>query len=338
MTIADLEHFRNLLFEREKNLNDLLSSDALDDADNVNKVRSLLAQIKDAFHRIENNSYGECKVCHGTVEKHRLEIQPESEICLDCISEEEKSVLEEELFVASRIYHALLPQKIAAINGFDLAVKFISAGGVGGDYYDFLPSGKNGESRIIIADTVGKGLPAGLLISNLQGALRIFSEEIESPALLLTRLNQWFCRNLPMTKFVSLVCLNIRPQADGSSMLTYTNAGHWPPVLVRHSGEVERLDPTGGLLGVHKDFLYQEKSLVMDAGDLLVLFTDGVTEAQNVEGIMYEETGLIKFLQCNQFESCEALLNNLVSHIMDFSGKPKFSDDLTLIALHKKHH
>ncbi len=336
MNVGDLEHFRNLLFEREKSLDDLLSSDALTETDNISKVRSLMAQIKDAFHRIESHSYGECKVCHGTIEKYRLEIQPETEICLDCISEEEKSVLEEELYVASKIYRALLPQEIGNIDGFDLAVKFISAGTVGGDYYDFLKPTINGEARIVIADTVGKGIPAGLLISNLQGALRIFSEEIDSPSLLMTRLNQWFCRNLPTTKFVSLVCLHIEPKAEGSSRITYTNAGHWPPVLIRKSGEIERLDPTGGLLGVHMDFIYKENSIQMHPGDLLVLFTDGATEAMDMNGRMFEEAGLINFLQSNNFETCELLLNNLVGNIVDFSGKPKFADDMTLIALHKK--
>lgn len=335
MNVADLEHFRNLLFERERNLNELLDSDALVDADNIGKVRTLMEQIKDAFHRIENHSYGECKVCHGSIEKVKLELEPETEICLDCISEEEKALLEEELYVASKIYRALLPQEIGTIDGFDLAVKFISAGTVGGDYYDFLSPTKAGESRIVIADTVGKGLPAGLLISNLQGALRIFSEEIDSPSLLLTRLNQWFCRNLPTTKFVSMVCLHIGPQAGKSARVSYANAGHWPPILIRKNGDAERLDPTGGLLGVHKDFIYKEMSMQMDAGDLLVLFTDGITEARNIEGKMYEETGLIKFLQSNHFESCEALLNNLISNVIDFSGRPKFADDMTVIALHK---
>jgi len=134
MTLADLEHFRTLLLEREENLTEWLDSSGSVKAGDARKARSLLGEIKDALGRVENKTFGECKVCKGELELHRLEVQPTRQICLACISKEEQTELEEELSLASKMHRALLPQAIASIEGFEVAVKSLSARTVGGDY------------------------------------------------------------------------------------------------------------------------------------------------------------------------------------------------------------
>ncbi|SYZ72705.1 putative Serine phosphatase [Candidatus Zixiibacteriota bacterium] len=337
MTLSDLEHFRNLLLERQDNIQQWIEAGAGGTTESKEKAQALLVEIKTALGRVEHQTYGECKVCHGEVERHRLEVQPTSQVCLECISKEEKAQLEEELFLASKIHRALLPHDIARIDGFEVAVKSLAARTVGGDYFDFFPSETDGPTRVVIADAMGKGLPAGLLMSNIQGALKILSEEIESPSQLITRLNRWLCHNVPVTKFVSLACVAIESEADDRSRIIQANAGHCPPVLVRHSGAIERLNPTGGVLGVHDAFDYCEETLYLDRGDLLLLYTDGVTETENESGEMFDESRMIEFLKANHsMLSLEALLAGLYDEVMKFSGHKDLQDDFTIIAVRKQ--
>jgi phosphoserine phosphatase RsbU/P len=333
MTISDLEHFKGLLTEKEQNLTELLARVACCNEGEVHKVHLLLEQIRQALTHVEDHSFGECTVCHEEVELHRLEVQPVESVCLGCISKQERETLEDELFVASKIHRALLPQNVSKIEGVELVVKSFAAGSVGGDYYDVLPASNGGLTRVVIADSMGKGIPAGLLMSNLQGALRILAEDIESPALLVTRLNHWLCRNVPVIKFVSLVCIGLESEKSNGTRATYVNAGHCPPILLRADGSVERLAPTGAVLGVHQEFTFEEQSTILAPGDMLLLYTDGVTEAENGQGEMFEEDRLIDFTQSHRSEPLSGLLDDLVGRVRQFSKGGILDDDLTLMAL-----
>jgi len=334
MTRGDLERFKNMLLERQENLNNWLQTFSPSE-DEIRKVRTLLNDIDKALGRVEDKTFGECVVCKGEVELNRLEVQPVRQICLSCITEEERITLEHELTVASRIHRALLPQSYEKIDGFELAVKSIAAGSIGGDYYDILPGVNGSGSRIVIGDTMGKGLPAGLLMANLQGALRIYGEQLDSPAALVSRLNLWLCRNIPVTKFVSLFCARVESSNGEDSKLIYTNAGHPLPILVRENGTVETLDTDGGILGVHEQFTFQEKSVSFSSGDMLVLYTDGITEAENYHGQMFGEIRLIEYIKNRRTEPLDSFLGILLSEIQSFSEKPDLEDDTTVIALRK---
>jgi sigma-B regulation protein RsbU (phosphoserine phosphatase) len=332
MTIADLEHFRDLLLEREENLKALLEESSLDE-DQAGRTQAVLTEIREALERVNDKSYGICTVCQGEVEKDRLEIQPAAQICLDCISQQERSRLEEDLHLASKVHRALLPQAVARIDGFEVAVKSLAARIIGGDYYDFLPGRHDDAMRIVIADTMGKGLPAGLLMSNVQGALRILADDIQSSSKLVARLNEWLCRNVPVTKFISLFCLSIKPDSEGEFI--YVNAGHCPPILCRADGTVERLQPTGAVLGVTEDFAYDEGSSVFGPGDLLLLYTDGVTDADKGQGEMFGEERLLDYVARRRDASPSDLVSGLQDEIRGFTGRHDFDDDLTLVAMRR---
>jgi len=333
MTISDLEHFRGLLLEKERNLNDLLNEAGCCGEVERAKVRELLDQIRESLAKVEDRAYGACEVCHGEVELYRLEIQPVETVCLGCISERERAALEDELFVASKIHRALLPQRISKIQGVELEVISLAAGSVGGDYYDVLPASDGGMTRVVIADSMGKGIPAGLLMSNLQGALRILAEDLDSPGALVTRLNHWLCRNVPVIKFVTLVCLGIRPADNNGARVVYANAGHCPPLVIRADAKPELLNSTGAVLGVHQEFVFEEKQISLGPGDLLLLYTDGVIEAENEQGEMFEENRLIEFIKGRRSEPLPSLLGGLVGEVRRFSKDGVLADDLTTIAL-----
>lgn len=335
MNISDIEHFKNLLETRQQNLSEWLHSLGVKNGDDARKAQDLLNDIKKALERVDNRTYGKCIVCDGEVEIHRLEVQPAMQVCLDCISAEEKEQLEEELFLASKIHRALLPQTVAEIDGFEVAVRSIAARNVGGDYYDFLPAIDGRSIKVVIADSMGKGLPAGLLMSNLQGALRILSETDESPAKLIRHLNRWLCRNVPVTKFISLACLELDLQSEHTTRMTLTNAGHCPLILVRADGTVERLDETGGVLGVHDKFTYDEQNFDLAPGDLVLMYTDGASEAANVNGEMFGEEGLIRYAINHRADAFDSFIDSLITEIKEFSGMAELADDTTIIALRK---
>jgi len=332
MTVAELEHFRDLLIAREENLKSLEDSSFLGQNQSV-KVQQLLTEIKEALERVNDKSYGVCKVCHEEMGKERLEIQPAAEVCLECISGHDQALLEEDLNLASKVHRALLPQVVARIEGFEVAVQSLAARFVGGDYYDFLPSQKENSTRIIIADTMGKGLPAGLLMSNVQGALRILADDISEPAQLVSRLNRWLVRNVPVTKFISLFCLCMRPDTGGE--FSFVNAGHNPPAMFRSNGDIERFQPTGAVLGVAEDFTYSEGSSIFHPGDLLLMYTDGVTDAENHQGEMFEELRLLDYVSQNLDKTPSDIVLGLLKEIRAFSGRSDFEDDLTVVALRR---
>lgn len=332
MTLSDLEYFRNLLAERQQNVVELLGSPGVVTHDDIQKAQAILTDIKEALGRVEHHSFGTCVVCQGEIEHDRLEIQPVVQVCLDCISQKERTQLEEELFLASKIHRALLPQSAARIEGFDMAVRSLAASMVGGDYYDFLPPNNGGPTRIVIADTMGKGLPAGLLMSNIQGVMRILSEDIQSPLKLVSRLNQWLCHNVQMTKFISLICVALENDRSPSG-LTYTNAGHCPGILIRNSGIIEQLEPTGGVLGVHDKFLYEEKRLDIFPGDLLLFYTDGVSEAKNRHDEEYGEGRITAYASAHREDPLKNFIDGIINEVQDFSGLPEFEDDFTLMVI-----
>jgi len=334
MTVADLEHFKDLLLRRESDLNSWLKSSGQATEEDRGKVHSLLAQIKGALGRVEHDDFGICKVCHDPIEYFKLEVQPISQVCLDCISDSEKELLQDELYLAGKIHRALLPQSAVKIDGFDLAARSIAARNVGGDYFDFFAS-ENGPVRIVVADIMGKGLPAGLLMSNIQGTLRILAELIESPAKLLSRLNTILCRNLPVTKFASMICLSVNPGRGEESIISYANAGHCLPLLIDSKGSIKSLDTTGGVLGVHEKFEFADRDLLFRSGDTLVIYTDGITEFENADEEMFGDDRLTEFMKSNYTKSPDEIIDNLLERIREFGGRNELSDDCTVLVLRK---
>src|SRR4051794_5009054 len=182
-----------------------------------------------------------------------------------------------ELAEALKIQQRLLPQQVPQIEGWELAASWQPASGVGGDCFDTI---RFGESRLAltIADVVGKGIPAALLMSNLQAAVRAFASEAVEPQALCHQVNRILCGNIAAGRFISFFYC-VLDAATG--ILTYTNAGHYLPILVRADGAVERLGEGGPVLGVIPDADYGQAHVALGPGDRLVLFTDGLTEARD---------------------------------------------------------
>jgi sigma-B regulation protein RsbU (phosphoserine phosphatase) len=233
-----------------------------------------------------------------------------------------------ELAEARKIQQRLLPGHVPQIDGWELAASCQPAEGVGGDCFDAL---RFGDSRLAfsIADVVGKGIPAALLMSNLQAAVRAFASEAAEPRALCAQVNRILCGNIAEGRFISFVYCFL-DAALGT--LTYANAGHYPPVLVRRDGTCERLTNGGPVLGVIGGADYEQAAVAMAPGDRLLLFTDGLTEARNARDEEFGEERLLAAAVAERTCSAPALHARLVSAVRGFTGGG-LQDDATLLVL-----
>ncbi|HEY7058336.1 MAG TPA: SpoIIE family protein phosphatase, partial [Vicinamibacterales bacterium] len=197
-----------------------------------------------------------------------------------------------ELAEALKIQKRLLPQQVPQIDGWELAVSWQPASGVGGDCFDTI---RLGDTRLAvsIADVVGKGIPAALLMSNLQAAVRAFASEVVEPRELCHQVNRILCGNIAEGRFISFFYAVLEAT---TGTLVYANAGHYFPMLVSADGSVERLGTGGPVLGVIQNADYEQGRVTIASGDRLVLFTDGLTEARNRDDEEYGEPRLLEAL------------------------------------------
>ena len=238
------------------------------------------------------------------------------------------SEAQREIEEARRIQRKLLPAIIPDIDGLEVATSWQPASGVGGDCFDAIGFGR-GRLALSIADVVGKGFPAALLMSNLQAAVRAFATDASAPQELCDRVNRILCGHVAEGRFISFFyCV-----ADSDlGTLTFSNAGHFPPVLVRANGSVERLEAGGAVLGVFPDGEYQQDCLSFGPGDRLVLYTDGITEARDAEDVEFGEDRLLSLAVEHRTCSAPALQARLVDAVTTFTGG-RFQDDATLIVV-----
>jgi serine phosphatase RsbU (regulator of sigma subunit) len=233
-----------------------------------------------------------------------------------------------EIEEARRIQRKLLPSIIPDIDGFEVATSWQPASGVGGDCFDAIGFGRT-RLALSIADVVGKGFPAALLMSNLQAAVRAFATDAAQPQELCQQVNRILCGHVAEGRFISFFyCI---AEADVGA-LTFCNAGHFPPILVRADGTVERLEAGGAVLGVFPDRLYEQGQVSFGRGDRLVLYTDGITEARNDSDSEFGEDRLVSFAVQHRSCSAPALQARLVDAVSTFTGG-RFQDDATLIVV-----
>lgn len=290
-----------------------------------------LQVLETAIQKAETKELGICTVCHEYVETHRLETNYTNSVCLEHLSGEERSRLEAELELSQKVQKALLPQSVPDIPGWELAAFSQPASIVGGDYFDFLRF-RDGAHALLIADVMGKGMPASMLMASLQTSLRIIIPESDSPGEVLVRANQLFHHNINLTKFVSTVIAHVDPE---TGTVVFANAGHNPPLLVRKkmngANELVPLRPTGAAIGLVENARFKVDTVHVAHGDLLVFYTDGVVEAANPVKEEFGEGRLKQFLAHYPGGSPAEVIRDLRGEIRRFvSGQP-LGDDTTIL-------
>jgi serine phosphatase RsbU (regulator of sigma subunit) len=198
---------------------------------------------------------------------------------------------------------------------------------VGGDYYDFLDLG-TGRLGIVLADISGKGIAAALLMANLQANLRSrYMVALEDPHQLLQSVNQLFVANTPEDSYATLFYADYD---DANHCLRYANCGHNPPLLLRANGDIERLEPTATVLGLFTQWGCEVKKVSLGPGDVLVIYTDGVTEAPNEAGEEFGESRLMNIVRAHPKIPVKEILSMILNEVQRFSGASQ-ADDLTLV-------
>ena len=233
-----------------------------------------------------------------------------------------------ELDEARRIQRKLLPSVMPAIDGWEIAVSWQPATGVGGDCYDAIPFGRT-RLGLSIADVVGKGIPAALLMSNLQAAVRAFATDAAQPAELCHQVNRILCGRIAEDRFISFFYCVVDAELG---TLTFANAGHYAPLLVRADGQVERLASGGAVLGVFPEGVYLQERIAIGAGDRLVLFTDGITEVRDEADEEFGEDRLVALAREHRGCSAPALQARITETVSAFAAG-RFQDDATLIVM-----
>jgi sigma-B regulation protein RsbU (phosphoserine phosphatase) len=235
---------------------------------------------------------------------------------------------DEELQEAREIQDSLLPKTLPEVAGYEMAATTQPLRFVGGDYYSVVRISDR-HTVLCIADVAGKGLPAALLMSSVQAALQPLISQKLAPRELCHRLNRILCDRTPVGKFISFFYAVLD---SAHNRLTYCNAGHNPPLLIRADGASTELKAAGAVLGPFPDWLYEQSELQMRSGDTLLLFTDGLVEACNADEESFGEHNLIRIARENPTSSAEELMGLLMRAAWQHGGN-HFQDDASLIVL-----
>jgi len=247
-----------------------------------------------------------------------------------------KERLDKELEIGAEIQRQLLPRTKPTIPSLDIASQCVPAGRVGGDYYDFIPmKNSGGKWGIVMGDVMGKGVPAGLIMTMTRGMLRAEVLNGHPPSLILEHLNAVMYEDLDHAhRFVTMFYAEYDPD---DKLLTYSNAAHVPALLWRsHTNTVQVLDTLGALVGFEPHSRYEQRSCNLQAGDVLMLYTDGITEAPNSRGERFDEENLRQALKwsCQHYSTAQEILEHIIGQVQQFTGQPpQPNDDMTLLII-----
>ncbi|HXD11485.1 MAG TPA: PP2C family protein-serine/threonine phosphatase [Anaerolineales bacterium] len=335
MAIDIYQHIQAGLLEKRQNVEEFLgtASEAEKDnclCDDTHVVEEHFHVIDDSLSKIETNSLGVCTICHGLVDPNLLEMDYTAAVCLDHYSEAERRRLESELELSQVVQRALLPQSMPVISGVEVAAFSRPAEIIGGDYFDFFRF-QDGTHGLVIADVSGHGVSAGMLMSSLQTAMRTMAPDTDSPAEILERINRFYIHNIHFTTFVTVF---LARYDSTNRELTYVNSGHNPPAIFRrNSAEIHWLTRTAPAIGLAETYFPRTETVQFEEGDILLLYTDGVTEAFNLDQEQFGQERLVEFLQNAADLSASDMLQVVRQGINAYSGDTPLVDDLTLIAL-----
>jgi len=256
-------------------------------------------------------------------------LNPESNIWdLDLSDHQDDEPLLQEIAVARAVQSQLMPQDQPHLQTLDYCGDCIQARSVGGDYYDFLDLGR-GHLGLVLADVSGKGVSAALLMANLQGSVH-HSGPVDAQNLprMLTRVNQHFYKHTEAGRYATFF---FGCYSDETRILHYVNCGHNPPLLLRQQGTIERLGATATVLGMFRDWNCEVGQIRVETGDVLSIYTDGITETKDKTGEEFGEARLLGVLHESRHLEAKSMLENVQQAVGRFRSDTQPEDDLTLV-------
>ena len=336
MELSTIQRFRETLQRQRDNLLEWMKGAPADHKEirfgplPEQSVETRLNRLDDVIARTHSQDFGICDVCHEDVGVDTLEMDFTACVCIEHFSDEQRRRLEQDLELSHKVQKALLPKETPSIPGMNVAALIQPAEIVGGDYFDFFRF-RDGTYGIAIADVMGKGLPASMLVASLQASLRILVPENDSPAEVMKRLNMLFYHNIHLIKFISIVLARYNPETH---VLEYCNAGHNPPLHLHRKNDqlvIDELRPTGAAIGLTESIVYQNARIGVQPDDVVLMYTDGATEARNRTAEEYGTKRLEEWLKVNANLEPKRVNDELRKTLYEFVGSKHLQDDLTLV-------
>lgn len=251
-------------------------------------------------------------------------------------TQSEKRMLKD-LDQAWQIQQGLVPDHAATFHDFDIYGISVPESVVGGDYFDYLypPEEETTRLGLVISDAASKGLPAAVQALFVSGALRMAIQFQTRISTLIQRLNWLIFDTFPHERFVTLCYCELSKSSNG--LVLYANAGHCPPIhYMASTDQVEFLLPTGGILGIVEEQPIGVENVNLRENDILVLYTDGLTEAQDADGMAFGEDRVVQFIRDHKHESAAVIAQMLLSDVQTYSARATYSDDKTLIVVKRR--
>jgi len=311
------------------------------------KLRALEAGAKDfvskpfdlAELRVRVHNILEVRLLHSAAKRHRQtleetvrELEASREVIrLKTLAEQKKS--EQELALAQETQESLLPRCLPQFEKFHIHAFNHPTRYVGGDFYDFLQL-SSGEWMGVLADVSGKGMSAALLSSMVLGAINMEFRSGSQPQEVLKRVNQLLCdKSLPF-QFVTLFLFLLRPSGEGQ----FISAAHNPAYLFRAAtGKIENLGPEAFALGMFESAGFESRKFHLDRGDLLVVYSDGLTDAEDPQGEMFGDERLLEIIQREALAGSRAVEQAILKDVADFTQAMPQTDDITFLVVEKSH-
>jgi phosphoserine phosphatase RsbU/P len=323
MATAERTYLRTELEQRRERLHEALHSPAADAS-----LSQLLTAVDTALTRMDQGTFGLCDTCHESIEAERLLADPLVRFCLDHLTSAEQRALESDLSLAASIQRALLPKQGIAPAGWDVRYHYQPAGMVSGDYCDLFET--DGGLLFMLGDVSGKGIAASMLMSHLHATFRSLAEAGLSLDRLVQDANRIFCESTLAGQFATLVV----GRAAHNGSVEFISAGHLPVLHIHGDGATPK-DSTGVPLGMFCDTRFPVHRLTLAHGDVLFLYTDGLTEARNRAGAEYGLHRIRTLAARHTRMEPAGLISECLQDLLSFREGLKQSDDLTLLAVRR---
>jgi sigma-B regulation protein RsbU (phosphoserine phosphatase) len=289
----------------------------------------LLEEVDEALSRMEAGSFGICEQCHTSVEPDRLMADPLLRFCLDHLPPEKQRALEADLELAAKLQARLLPPKDFQCDGWRVAYHYQPAGIVSGDYCD-LVIGRDNSLYFALGDVSGKGVAASLLMSNLSAMFRSLAPLDVPLGALMSHANRVFCESTLPTQYATVVV----GKATSDGLVEMANAGHLEPLVVGKDS-LRKINATGLPIGLFRDEPVKSTMFRMQPGEVLVLYSDGVSESRNAADTEYGAERLARIAADCIVHSPDEVVARCIADLATFRGSSSPTDDQTLMIVQR---
>jgi phosphoserine phosphatase RsbU/P len=324
MATVEMDFLRGQIEERRRRLESVLALTPGDTPVQAN-LEALLREVDSALDRFGAGTYGLCETCHDSVERDRLLADPLLRFCLDHLTEVERTALQRDLDLASEMQRGLLPPADLSVHGWETSYHYAPVGPVSGDYCDLYPC--HGQLFFMLGDVAGKGVAASMRMTQLHALFRSLIGMGLPLEEIVVHINRFLCDSGLAGRYATLVC----GRAEKGGEVELFNAGHLPVIAVER-GTARLLESTGFPLGMFRDAAFTSARLQLCAGDLLFLYTDGLSEAAG-EGGEYGIDRVIHLVRRQTSTRTADIIAACVEDLRRFAGANPGLDDVTLLAI-----